>query len=256
MYIGRIKERARDALKYNWGNAIIASLVASICGVEGASANFTFSFGGSEEAGGTDMGDAGAIDTFFEENLQFILTILGGVILFALLVGAIMFCLGSIVSVGYQKFNLDLVDGKSPEIGTLFTYFPHWKNLILTNLLSTVYIFLFTLLCVIPGIVVSFKYAMVPFVLAEDPTLSPQKALDRSAELMHGHKWDLFKLKLSFTGWIILCTLTCGIGFIWLTPYMNASIAEFYRVIYGTRTEYGDGNLKFKDNGNYDFTQI
>lgn len=252
MYIGRIKERARDALQYNWGTAIIASLVASICGVQGASASFTFNFGGSEPSDGTDMGDTGtldtgALDTYFEENLQIIIPAFVAFFITALIVAAVMFCLGSIVSVGYQKFNLDLVDGTCPGIGTLFTYFSHWKNLILTNLLSTVYISLYSLLFIIPGLVATYKYAMVPYILAEDPELKPQAAHDKSAEMMRGHKWDLFRLQMSFIGWTFLCMLSRGIGFIWLIPYMNASYAEFYRQITRTPTVLDTSKFTMED---------
>ena len=94
--------------------------------------------------------------------------------------------------------------------------------------LMYLFIFLWTLLLVIPGIVKMFSYAMTPYILEEHPELSANDAIDRSRAMMKGHKFDLFWLILSFIGWMILCLFTFGIGYVWLLPYMETSIASFY----------------------------
>lgn len=239
MNLKSIRERARNTLKGNWGIAIIASLIASIFGADGggsASANFDFDESDLEALEGFGFGNIKEqIEVLFEQHGTAILTFFAGFIVFTLIMSAVMFCLGSIVSIGYRKFNLDLIDGKKSSVGTLFTYFKHWKNAILTNLLSTLYIFLWSLLCLIPGIIAGYKYAMVPYILSENPELRPQEALDKSTDMMNGHKMELFRLYFSFIGWHLLCILSCGIGYIWLTPYINASVADFYREVSGTR---------------------
>ena len=94
--------------------------------------------------------------------------------------------------------------------------------------LMYVFVFLWSLLLVIPGIVKMFSYAMTPYILEEHPELSANDAIDHSRAMMKGHKFDLFWLILSFIGWMILCIFTFGIGYIWLLPYMETSIAGFY----------------------------
>ena len=94
--------------------------------------------------------------------------------------------------------------------------------------LMNVFIFLWMLLLIIPGIVKIFSYSMTPFILEEHPELSANEAIDHSRAMMKGHKFDLFWLYLSFLGWFILCILSLGIGFLWLTPYMETSVAAFY----------------------------
>ena len=94
--------------------------------------------------------------------------------------------------------------------------------------LMYVFIFLWSLLFLIPGIVKAFSYAMTPYILEEKPELSANEAIDHSRAMMKGHKFDLFWLYLSFIGWGILCLFTLGIGFLWLTPYMNTAVAAFY----------------------------
>jgi uncharacterized membrane protein len=76
---------------------------------------------------------------------------------------------------------------------------------------------------------------MVPYIMAENPEMSASEACAKSKEMMRGYKFDLFMLKLSFIGWFLLSKLTCDIGFILLTPYMEAAVADFYREISGTR---------------------
>ena len=157
----------------------------------------------------------------------------------SLVFGIAMFILGSIINVGYSAFNLDLVDRRNAELGTLFSYFKNWKVCVLANLLQTVYILLWSLLLIIPGIIATYSYAMTPYILAENPNLSPKEALDRSKQMMIGNKWRLFCLDISFIGWTLLCILTLGIGTLWLNPYMNAARADFYREISGTRVHSG-----------------
>lgn len=70
---------------------------------------------------------------------------------------------------------------------------------------------------------------MVPYILAEEPTISSKEALARSKQMMCGNRWRLFCLEISFIGWIMLAILTLGVGTIWLNPYMSATRAAFYR---------------------------
>lgn len=95
--------------------------------------------------------------------------------------------------------------------------------------------FLWTLLLIIPGIMKAFSYALTPYILLDEPELTARQAITRSCEIMQGRRWKLFCLYLSFIGWGILSLLTFGIGFLWLVPYMNASVAAFYE---DARAEY------------------
>ena len=103
--------------------------------------------------------------------------------------------------------------------------------LFLVNLLT----FLWTLLLIIPGIIKAFSYALTPYIIMDEPELTAKQAISRSCEIMQGRRWKLFCLYFSFIGWGILCLLTFGIGFLWLAPYINASIAAFYE---DARAEY------------------
>ena len=95
----------------------------------------------------------------------------------------------------------------------------------------TIFVVLWSLLLVIPGIIASYSYAMAPYILYENPGMRPMAAIKASKELMRGNKWRLFCLQFSFIGWALLCALTAGIGNLWLHPYQETAQASFYRQI-------------------------
>ena len=97
------------------------------------------------------------------------------------------------------------------------------------SLLNGIFIFLWTLLFIVPGIIKTYSYRLSYYILADNPSMSATEVRKRSIELMRGNKWRLFCLELSFIGWELLCILTLGILSFWVTPYYNAAIAEFYQ---------------------------
>ena len=238
-YASDFRAIARDALKGRWGIAVIAGLIASLLGaiatngpevklnISDNGANINFMFANQQVYSSSEgwMPELNAV-------------IVGGalyIFVAALVMAAAFFVLGSIISLGYSRFNLDLADRrKEPEIGTIFGYFPHWKNAAIASLLQTVYVLLWSLLLIIPGIIASYSYAMTPYILSEHPDMAPSEAIARSKEMMHGNRWRLFCLHFSFIGWEILCAFTLGIGNLWLTPYKQAATAAFYRDVSGT----------------------
>ena len=160
-----------------------------------------------------------------------VITVFSYLVILIIVMMIVQLIIGGIVNAGYCKFNLDLVDGEEPQLGTLFTYLPQWKTMVAADILMTVYTLLWTLLFIIPGIVAAYRYSMTYYILAENPELTASEAIERSVELMNGNKWRLFCLGFSFIGWHVLCALTLGIGNLWLNPYMQTANAAFYRDI-------------------------
>lgn len=139
----------------------------------------------------------------------------------------------------YNAIFLGCIRNQKIDFGQLFDGFTNqYFRYLGTLLLKNVYIFLWTLLLIVPGIIKSLSYAMTVFIL-KDTNLSFDEAIVRSMDMMEGYKMKLFLMFLSFIGWAILCCLTLGIGFLWLYPYVVASIAAFYedvRADYEART--------------------
>ncbi len=94
--------------------------------------------------------------------------------------------------------------------------------------LNRFFVFLWSLLLFVPGIIKTLSYAMTNYILVDKPELSANEAINLSKDMMYGHKFDLFYLYLSFAGWFILCLFTMGIGFLWLYPYAQAAQVSFY----------------------------
>ena len=136
---------------------------------------------------------------------------------------------------GLADYTLRAVRKEEKDTGTLFTGFSTvFGKSLLVYLLSTIFVALWSLLFVIPGIIKAFSYSMAMFILKENPELGPNDAITKSRELMKGHKWELFVLGLSFIGWILLSILTFGIlAILHVGPWMCLSKAKFYETIKG-----------------------
>ena len=132
-----------------------------------------------------------------------------------------------------------ILRGEKIDIGAhVFGGFQRFWDSVALYVLQSIFIALWSLLFVIPGIIKSFSYSMAFYILADNPEMSGKEALDASKELMNGHKMDLFMLYLSFIPWLLLTGITCGIAGIYVLPYMNATVTNFYLDIKGqTYTE-------------------
>lgn len=211
-----IRYRARQDLAGKWGVAILAGFLAALLG------GLVSSSGG----GNFDLD---------QQEIARLPDILKTYLLIAASIGAVMgtitLIVGGTVELGYSKFLLKMHDGEDAKVEDLFSQFHRFGDGFCQRLLRALFVALWSLLFVIPGIVASLKYAMTPFILAENPGMTASEAITASKELMDGHKADLFFLQLSFIGWAILNVFTLGIGSLWLVPYINASYAAFYRSI-------------------------
>lgn len=277
------RERARAALRNNWLIAIIAGLIVTLLG------------GGSGFSGSS--GVRSSFDVKYESPEAFLdscreaIRLIGsgewigkigdhpslvlGVVLLAfggLIAVLLTVFVSSAINVGYQKFNLALIDGDAGNIrlGTVFWAFKAcYGQSILVKLLYTLIFALCGLPLIGAGIgavawlyavgsfgwadlglasllltagavvsavlevVVTFRYYFADMILADHPSVGAVGAFRSSANLMRGHKWQLFCLLMSFIGWMILSAIICGIGFLFLVPYMNAATTVFYHEISG-----------------------
>lgn len=182
--------QARMSLNGRWGNAIV----------------FTLAF----------VGIQFAIQLFAAIPIIGLLFILGSI----LIAGAL--------ELGLTMFFLSFARGKNPEVSVLFAGFPRFGTALAAYLLTNIFIFLWALLLIVPGIVAACRYAMTYYILADNPTMDAMDAINRSKEMMMGNKWKFFCLGWRFFGWGLLCALTCGVGALFLLPYMQVSISKFY----------------------------
>ncbi len=137
------------------------------------------------------------------------------------------------LEIGLITIFFKLKNGEPPKIEELFKHFDVMAHAILLSLLITIFTFLWSLLLVIPGIVAALSYSMAPYILAENKSLTAMEAMKMSKQMMNGHKADLFVLYLSFIGWELLVSITFGIAGIYVFPYMQATMVNFYDSIKG-----------------------
>jgi len=131
----------------------------------------------------------------------------------------------------FAMIFIALTYGQKPRVADIFKGLTTWGKAFLLYLLVGIFVFLWSLLFIIPGIIKAFSYSMSWFVLAENPHMTAREALNESKMIMKGHKWQLFVLGLSFILWFLLGYITIGIAFIYIIPYFYATIANFYNAI-------------------------
>ena len=140
-------------------------------------------------------------------------------------------------ALGAAIFSLSLSRNRDARLEQIFHGFNNLATSLGAYLLMLVFVLLWMLLLIIPGIIASLSYSMTFFIIADNPSIGAMEAIDRSMAMMDGYKWKLFCLYLRFLGWALLCLLTLGLGFFLLFPYIQVSIAKFYDDIKGEQAE-------------------
>lgn len=136
------------------------------------------------------------------------------------------------LEVGVSRFFTKNIKEQAQIKELCFAFDHGYKNCVKTMFFQKLYIFLWTLLLVIPGIIKSYEYQMAPYILGEYPNMERGEVLALSKKLMYGNKWKAFVLDLSFIGWYILSGLTLGIlGIFYLNPYVSQTNAALYQVL-------------------------
>ena len=261
-YAADFRAIARDALRGKWIVAVLTGFVASLMG-----AGVANSGGGTGSSGNqNDTYRSIYYELQHSEFWPLIQTLLIVAIVALVIWLIVMLVIGGAGKLGYAKFNLNLVDKKEALFSDLFSRFDRLGDGFCMNFLTGLYIGLWSLLFIIPGIVKSFSYAMTPYILTEHPEMSANEAITESRRIMAGNRWRLFCLDLSFIGWDLLCAapvlvavmcmtalafaarnpllillafplaIPLSAGTLFLRPYREAAHAAFYREISGTWT--------------------
>lgn len=220
-----LKTKAKAVLKKSYWKAFLVSLVIVFVG-------------GSNNAGGVRL-------NFNERNWQSgqsnfnneaMTGVIIGIILIALVViiaiSLLRIFLGYILEVGGRKYFIGAAQDNSDmnSIGFGFDKTRYFK-IIKAMFYKGVLTFLWTLLLIIPGIVKSYAYRMVPYILADNPNIGTKRAVELSNEMTRGHKFNMWVLDLSFLGWYFLGALVLGLGTYFVKPYDDSTKAELYLVL-------------------------
>ena len=243
-----IKNLAKDFLRKHYWKAFLVCLITSI---------FIGGNGGSSSSSNTNRNNNIPIEnsiireigdnSFLESNNPIInsatrrfrssplrLIAMGVFPIMFLVFTILLVTVGFAMEVGRARFFLRGFedDVRVSNLVSTFNSREYWK-IVKTQFLRGFFNFLWYLLLIIPGIIKSYEYSMVPYILAEEPNLDSSEIITRSRDMTDGHKFDMFVLQLSFIGWNILGALLFGIGIIFVTPYKEATYAQLYNVLSG-----------------------
>lgn len=209
-----LKENGKAAFRQNYWKCVVVALIAVV--ILGTTLT---------AKGGT--GETHAYDHGFSARYYYSLT--SPAFLCFTLLHIFVF---NVLSIGCSKFFLLNAEGRAQLDQVLDGFRGSYGRNVLTMFLMKLYVTLWSLLLVVPGIVKAYSYMLVPYILAENPEIPRKEALQLSEKLMVGNKMNAFVLDLSFIGWHILSALTCGIlGVLYVNPYIEATKAELYRTL-------------------------
>lgn len=144
----------------------------------------------------------------------------------------IYFIITTIIQFGYYSFCLKVSNRDATmSYGDLFSSVRYLLKAIGLSIMIGVLVLLWTLLFIIPGIIAAYRYSQAIFVLVEDPSKGVMQCIRESKEMMVGHKFEYFVLELSFLLWELMAVFTCGLGYIYVYPYMNVTLANYYNAV-------------------------
>lgn len=227
-----LKERAKNNIGKKRGETIVVALIiAFVTGtlsLPTGSSNFSFNYNINGEPSIPNPSDLDTIFSGFDSLFQ-------GVFLLVIAVAAIIALAKTVflspLTVGGLRYFLKLRKDENTGIGEVIGNFKdgNYLNIVLIMFLQNLFTALWSLLCVIPGIIKGIEYSMIPFILSVRPDIDRKEAFRLSRALTHGHKLDLFLLDLSFIGWELLSVFTCGIlSIVYVNPYIFATDAEAF----------------------------
>lgn len=239
-----LKARGKAAFMRNYVACVVVTLLAALFAGESVSSgiNFRYTLNGDNSISYGDYYDyyeddgfAGDVEEFTGQALNSGLwrALVGWLSIWAAILGVVFLLLkifvGNVLVVGGSRFYILNQTGK-PGIVTVLDGFKsgHYGNLVLTMFLRDLYIALWSLLFVIPGIIKAYEYMMVPYILAENPGMDRREAFKISRQMMNGQKWAAFVMELSFIGWYLLGGICGLVSILFTNPYREATFAELY----------------------------
>ena len=231
-----LKARGKAAFKANYWRCVLAALIlALLAGGTGAGVSMRTQQGLQEQQEQTLQQVQEAFDQMTPADRSITVKAVAGAVSSVLGVSLVLSILVfNPLTVGCQRFFRRNTEGPADldELG--YGFRNGYGRVVKTMLLTDVFLILWSLLFLIPGLVKSYSYRMVPFILSDEPELEGRAAIDRSREMMNGHKWRAFVLDLSFLLWAILSVITLGlVGVFYADPYYFATNAELYQALKG-----------------------
>ena len=217
----QIKEEAKQVLRGARVNPYLVSLiVVGVLGLLGALNSYVGASQTVDQMAGYDPDLAAMLPNFPEFP-----------VLLMAFVAAVNWLAQVIINAGWSIYHLGVRQGKEMPYGCLLDGFAFLGKLILLNIVMGIFVYLWSLLFLIPGIIAQYRYRFAIYNLCENPEIGVMEAINMSKAQTAGFKGTLFVLDLSFLGWSILCWLTLGILSIWIAPYREQANVGYFQEI-------------------------
>lgn len=236
--ISEVKQTGKEAFKKNYWGCVLVSLVLAVIaggsGFSGSSSGTRSLVNGMEQAGlsaGEIMGVLVVI-----ASIAFVFTTIWTIASILVL---------NPLEVGCWAYLKDNITG-DVSFDRLKAGFDDYTRIVFAMFLKNLFLGLWFALFFFPGVIKSYSYMLVPYLLADDPSLTGTAAITKSRQMMNGHKWNAFLMDLSFIGWVLLSIITCGIvGILYEEPYRNSSKAALYLKLKELETPGVNENVTF-----------
>jgi len=203
-----LKQDSKDAMRFANPHPVLTTLAFLALTFAGSAILGTF---GTILGISSENGEPG----FLAGLVYFVVSII-----FTLVVGVIQF--------GYYAYTLKVFKKWDTGIHELFAYFPYMFKVFGLSLFIGLFTYLWSMLCIIPGIIAALRYSQAFFILAENPDKGIRECVNESKALMKGRLWEYFVLNLSFILWHLLGLVTCGIAYLYVMPYMTVTQSGYY----------------------------
>ena len=202
-----IRQDSLSILKGNWASGVVVTLLLFVVMTLCSAITSSFGLGGNK----TVM-----------NSISELLNLLVAIFIFYPLAMSMVIMFLSFVKSGEKLSTKGLTLGfKSPL----------YSKSIVLYLLIAIYTFLWSLLLIVPGIIKSLSYALAPYILAENPELKANEAIEKSMAMMNGHKMQLFLMWLGYVGFALLSIFAFCIPLLWLYPYYQVVMVKFYEEV-------------------------
>lgn len=243
-----LKEKSKLRMQANYWKCILIALLLSVIvggGYSASGSGYKFSDSDFHNESNQELFthpddvNFSYIDQFFGSSAN--VAIFVTIVIICIIVVALIVCIVVIplqifvfnpLEVGCRRFFAKNLNEDAPIKEICYSFDNGYKGAVKTMFFRDLFIFLWSLLLVIPGIVKSYEYRMIPYILSENPGIDKESAFALSKKMMDGNKWNAFVLDLSFIGWHILSACTLGIlGVFYVNPYCHQTEAALYEAL-------------------------
>lgn len=188
-----LKEKAKNSLKGKYGDAILMIIIMGALGAL-----------------------SGVFNIFMNESAA------------SLISSIVSLVVSALFTFGYTSYFMKVSRNEEVTYKELWSKTNMFVPYIVLSIVTFVFVFLWSILFIIPGIIAAISYSLAVYIMLDNPEMKAMDAIKKSKEMMQGHKMDYFVLQLSFLGWSLLGICTCGILYFWLIPYMQVTNINFY----------------------------